>query len=166
MENDPTQSLCTRCGLCCDGSLLGDVEIAGAREAKRLESLGLELEEDGDGPVLAQPCAALTGCRCTIYRWRPRSCRAFECALLGRVRRGEVGLDAALHEVEQARARIRRLTALLGPPAPGAERLPLAERCRDALACNGASEPARRAQLAREFEKWRRAVRVTFLGEG
>lgn len=165
MEPDPIQSLCTRCGLCCDGSLLDDVEIAGAAEAGRLESLGLELDEDGDGPVLAQPCAALAGCRCTVYAWRPGSCRAFECALLGRVRRGEVSIAAALGEIARARAGIRRVEALMGPPRAGRERLPFAERCAEALAGDDARDRPRRARLAAAYAGVRRALRATFLDE-
>ena len=37
-----TDTLCTRCGLCCDGTLFGDVELRGPVEAAQVEALGLE----------------------------------------------------------------------------------------------------------------------------
>ena len=55
MKPSLTDQLCTRCGLCCDGSLFADVELAGSAEAAGLEVMGLEIEEDDtDGAVLVQ----------------------------------------------------------------------------------------------------------------
>src|SRR5690242_4738886 len=62
-----TDTLCTRCGLCCDGTLFADVELSGRREATKLEVLGLRIDEDADRPLLLQPCAALRNRRCTVY---------------------------------------------------------------------------------------------------
>ena len=60
MKPSLTDTLCTRCGLCCDGSLFADVELAGPLEAAGLEAFGLEIEDDeADGELLVQPCAAL-----------------------------------------------------------------------------------------------------------
>src|SRR5437773_9919953 len=83
-----TDILCTRCALCCDGSLFADVELAGRAEATRLEVLGLEIEDGDEGALLTLPCAALAGRRCGIYPHRPECCRTFECRLLQEVRRG------------------------------------------------------------------------------
>ena len=78
-----TDTLCTQCGLCCDGTLFADVEL-GRAEAARLENMGLEVEVT-DGGLLSQPCAALKGRRCSIYAHRPKCCRTFECQLLHRL---------------------------------------------------------------------------------
>ena len=61
--NALTDTLCTRCGLCCDGSLFADVELASGDEASALEVMELEIEDDDDdgGGVLVQPCGALKG---------------------------------------------------------------------------------------------------------
>ena len=88
MKPSLTDTLCTRCGLCCDGSLFADVELAGGDEAAALEVMGLEIEEgdeDDDG-LLLQPCGALQGKRCGIYPHRPDCCRTFECQLLQAVK--------------------------------------------------------------------------------
>jgi uncharacterized protein len=104
-----TDTLCTRCGLCCDGSLFADVELAGRAEATRLEVLGLEIDDDDtDGALLLQPCLALEGTRCGIYAHRPECCRTFECRLLQAVRRGAVGVERAGRRIADARRRIRR----------------------------------------------------------
>ena len=87
MEPSLTDTLCTRCGLCCDGSLFADVELAGRAEATRLEVMGLEIEDDDTaGGLLLLPCGALRGRLCSIYPHRPECCRTFECRLLQDVR--------------------------------------------------------------------------------
>ena len=46
MKPSLTDTLCTRCGLCCDGSLFADVELASRDEASALEVMGLDIEDD------------------------------------------------------------------------------------------------------------------------
>ena len=41
-----TDTLCTRCALCCEGSLFADVELSGPKEAAGLEIVGLKIEDD------------------------------------------------------------------------------------------------------------------------
>jgi Fe-S-cluster containining protein len=92
------ERLCTSCGLCCDGSMFADLELASAREALAAEAMGLEVDEADDargGMVLVQPCAALKSRRCSVYAFRPKCCRSFECGLLQRVKRGLVSLEEA-----------------------------------------------------------------------
>jgi uncharacterized protein len=93
------ERLCTQCGLCCDGSLFADVELANDREALKLEILGLEID-DTDRPVLVQPCAALKNKRCSLYQFRPKCCRTFECRLLKKVKAGELSIETALHQIK------------------------------------------------------------------
>lgn len=106
MKPSLTDTLCTRCGLCCDGSLLADVELASRSEATRLEILGLEIEDDDAHGLLVLPCAALRGTRCSIYPHRPETCRTFECRLLQEVRRGAVSVETAESRIVEARKRI------------------------------------------------------------
>ena len=93
MKLSLTDILCTKCGLCCDGSLFADVELANRDEASALEVMGLDIEDDDevDGELLLQPCAALKRKRCSIYPYRPNCCRTFECRLLQKVKRGTAG---------------------------------------------------------------------------
>jgi uncharacterized protein len=92
--------LCTRCGLCCNGSFFADVELAGPRESNALELFGLEI--DTDEHLLLQPCVAQKNKRCTIYQFRPKCCRAFECALLQKVKNGSVTLESAQRQIQKA----------------------------------------------------------------
>lgn len=162
-----TDVLCTRCGLCCDGTLFGDVELTGRREAARLEALGLDVDaDDADVELLALPCAGLRGTRCAVYADRPRCCRTFECRLLQDTRRGVVTQEAALARIVRTRRQVERVSALLGGTRADRGHLPLAERVADALARPAArSSPAghRRARLRAAMTALQRTIQATFL---
>jgi uncharacterized protein len=146
-----TDTLCTRCGLCCDGTLFGDVELSGPAEAGRLEALGLDVDsDDADAELLALPCGALRGTRCGIYARRPHCCRTFECRLLQETRRGVVTEELALARIADARTQAGQVKALLARLEPRAARLPLAERVADAVAAAGTRPKATRAAATLE----------------
>ena len=159
-----TETLCTRCGLCCDGTLFGDVELTGPAEATRLERLGLDVDaDDADLDLLALPCRALRGTRCSIYAQRPQCCRTFECRLLQDARSGAVAEDAALGRIAAARAQVTRVETLLdGIGVRPGTRLPLAERVSDALTSAPVNNRRRRA-LAAAMADLSRTIRTTFL---
>jgi Fe-S-cluster containining protein len=98
--------LCTNCGLCCDGSLFADVELSGSRESALMEIFGLEI--DADEHILLQPCAAQKNKRCSIYQFRPKCCRTFECALLQRVKNGSLTLAEAQTKIKKAQTQLSR----------------------------------------------------------
>jgi len=163
-----TDALCTRCGLCCDGTLFGDVELTGRREATRLEGLGLDVDaDDADVELLALPCAGLRGRRCGVYPHRPQCCRTFECRLLQEARRGEISVEGALRRIDDAVAQVRQVTTrLAGLERRPRLRLPLAERVADALQTEPGA-PATRARrqraLAAAMAALTRTIRTTFL---
>lgn len=159
-----TETLCTRCGLCCDGTLFCDVELTGLAEATRLERLGLDVDaDDADVELLALPCGALRGTRCRVYAQRPQCCRTFECRLLQDTRRGAVAGDAALARIAAARAQVARVETLLdGMNARPGTRLPLAESVSDALTSAPVNNRRRRA-LAAAMADLSRTIRTTFL---
>lgn len=136
MTRSITDTLCTTCGLCCDGTLFADVELAGRDEATALEVLGLDIEDADQGHrgLLLQPCRALKGTRCSIYPHRPECCQTFECRLLQQVQRGEVDLERAGEKIADALSRIAHIKSLLVAWGQRDERLPLKERCAEALA--------------------------------
>ena len=163
-----SSELCTRCGLCCDGTLFGDVELTGRREATRLEGLGLDVDaDDADVELLALPCAGLRGRRCGVYPHRPRCCRTFECRLLQEAQRGEISVEGALGRIGDAVAQVRQVTTLLTGLEPRPRlRLPLAERVADALEVvpGAPSTHARRQrQLATAMAALTRTIGTTFL---
>ncbi len=166
-----TDTLCTRCGLCCDGSLFADVELASTDEASALEVLGLEIEDadEDDGDLLLQPCRALKDKRCSIYRHRPDCCRTFECRLLQEVKRGAVTVERAKEKISEALTRIERVKELIVQLAPGNERLPLKERCMESLALSeeAAADPEmnrKRAELQSALTSLESLIEGTFLG--
>ena len=168
MRPSLTDTLCTRCGLCCDGSLFADVELAGSDEASALEVMGLEIEDDDDGALLLQPCRALKGKRCSIYPHRPDCCRTFECRLLREVKHGAVSVDRAKEKIAEALQRIERVTELIGQLGPGDELLPLKERCVEALAFSreaavGPETNRQRAELEAAMSCVESLIQETFL---
>ena len=162
-----TDTLCTRCGLCCDGTLFGDVELAGRREATRLEAIGLDVDaDDADVELLSLPCRGLRGTRCRVYAHRPSCCRTFECRLLQNAARGAVSVDDALTTIAETKAKVRRVRTLLAGLEPRrGHRLPLAERVADALAEPPASaaDVRRHAALGGAMAALTRTFRTSFV---
>lgn len=164
-----TDTLCTKCGLCCDGTLFADVELKGQAEVARLEIMGMEIEdEDRSAGLLSQPCAALRGTRCGIYAHRPQCCRVFECHLLQNAQRGAVTVERALEQIADAREQIRHLKALLGHLGNRDEDLPIKERCAETLAAEGGTAETikGRAELEAAMATLEKTIWNTFLGSG
>jgi len=165
-----TDTLCTKCGLCCDGTLFADVELVGEAEVARLEILGMEVEnEDRNAGLLSQPCAALRGTRCGIYAHRPKCCREFQCHLLQNAQRGTVTVERAMEEITDAREQIRRVRALLARLGNRDEGLPIKERCAETLAAKGGvtSESIKdRSDLEAAMATLENTIWNTFLGSG
>jgi hypothetical protein len=165
-----TGTLCTTCGLCCDGTLFADVELVGQAEAARLEIMGMEVEnEDRNVGLLSQPCAALRGTRCGIYAHRPQCCRVFECHLLQNAQRGAVTVERALEQIADAREQIRQVRVMLDRLGNHDEDLPIKERCAETLAAEGGttSETIQdRADLEQAMGTLERTIWNAFLGSG
>ena len=165
-----TDTLCTKCGLCCDGTLFADVKLVGEAEVARLEILGMEVEnEDRNAGLLSQPCAALRGTRCGIYAHRPKCCREFQCHLLQNAQRGTVTVERAIEEITDAREQIRRVRVLLARLGNRDEGLPIKERCAETLAAKGGvtSESIKdRSDLEAAMATLENTIWNTFLGSG
>ena len=165
-----TDTLCTSCGLCCDGTLFADVELVGQAEVARLEIMGMEIEvENRNMGLLSQPCAALRGTRCGIYVHRPKCCRVFECHLLQNAQRGAVTVGQAMEQIADARKQILQVRALLGRLGNRDEGLPIKERCAETLAAEGGttSETIKdRADLQAAMATLETTIWNTFLGSG
>jgi hypothetical protein len=149
--------------------LFADVELAGRSEATRLEAMGLEIEDDDrNGALLLQPCAALQGKRCAIYEHRPECCRGFECRLLQDVGRGAVDVERAKAQIAEARKRIERVRHLMAQLGQHDRSLPLSESCAEALAKDADSDPKvnrRRAELEAAISDVEDLLRDTFLAD-
>jgi Fe-S-cluster containining protein len=164
-----TDILCTKCGLCCDGTLFADVELVGQAEVARLEIMGMEVEDErANIGLLSQPCAALRGTRCGIYAHRPKCCRVFECHLLQNAQVGAVTVERAMEQIADARDQIRQVRALLGRLGNRDESLPIRERCAETLAAEGGtpSQIKDRANLEAAMATLEDTIWNRFLGSG
>ena len=170
MKPSLTDILCTRCGLCCDGSLFADVELASTDEGSALEVMGLEIEDDEDDrSLLLQPCGALKGKCCSIYQHRPNCCRTFECRLLQEAKRGLVSVDRAQEKIAEVLSRIERINVLISQLGRDDRHLPLKERCAEALAFSPKSGTSsgrdqKRNELEAAMTDVERLIQETFLG--
>jgi uncharacterized protein len=117
--------LCRSCGLCCDGSLFGVVDLE-PREVAVATSRRLRVLPSAK--AFEQPCAALASSGagddrdCHIYDDRPRSCRRFTCRLYEKHRRDGGPVDECLAAVRRVRALLARIEA---PGLTGEESLEL-----------------------------------------
>jgi len=100
--------LCRSCGLCCDGSLFGRVDLEPDEVSVRTR---LRVLPSGKG--FEQPCSALESAGsdrcCTVYDERPRACRRFLCRLYDRHRRERGRLEGRLAVVRRVRALLAAL---------------------------------------------------------
>lgn len=99
------QALCKACGLCCRGVWFSHVTVE-TEDVDRAREAGLDVEIGKDGTAhFHQPCPLHTDGQCSAYdRWRPQTCVTYRCALLDRVRDGEVSAATAMSHVQAARA--------------------------------------------------------------
>ncbi|MFD1186275.1 YkgJ family cysteine cluster protein [Pontibacter rugosus] len=110
--NDIT-NVCLSCGSCCDGTLIGFVQLEREELPVLTELMDIE-NADGEGFFL-QPCNNYCN-GCTIYDSRPKQCAKFLCGLLTSLERKEVDLNSALEivkVVKQKRIAIEEKLALL-----------------------------------------------------
>ncbi len=121
-------TLCSACGLCCNGVLFVDVQLQRGDQAQRLRELGLSLHRKGGKTRLAQPCACFDGKLCRIYEDRPARCRSFACRLLKRVQEKEVRVPVALRRIDRARREAERVRQLVRALGNRDEHLPLSRR--------------------------------------
>lgn len=132
-EQHPPQaeSLCRRCGLCCDGSLFADVMLQ-AGEVQPIESV-IGYEDRNSTLFLQQPCLAYCNGDCGIYPLRPSGCRDFECHVLRRYESGQLKTTDALTIIEEAKQQIAQIEEALIVLGETDETLPLSLRIEAAL---------------------------------
>lgn len=136
--------LCTRCGLCCDGTVFENAK-AYPEDLPGLARHGLALDTASERPAFVLPCAKLAEATCTIYAERFVTCRRFRCKLLQSVEAGETTVAEGLTKIATARS----LIAAVEPAARMA-------RHRRALAVQTAgwkavADPVERATTARRY---------------
>ncbi|WP_040414305.1 YkgJ family cysteine cluster protein [Cyclobacterium qasimii] len=90
-------NICLSCGICCDGTLIGFVQLDPEEVPRVKEFMDIE-DEKGNGFFL-QPCKKFCDA-CTVYSKRPRQCASFECGLLKSVDQKELEFDSAVEMVK------------------------------------------------------------------
>lgn len=98
--------------MCCDGSLFTRVNLADAERARLGDRIALRPNPDGP-PFLKQPCKALDGMKCTVYRDRPEGCCVYKCAVLLGLEAGELTAEEAQGEVARAKELLEAVEATL-----------------------------------------------------
>lgn len=126
--SDVEQSLCVRCGLCCDGTIFERARIFPADDLAQLAADGFILVTAAERIGFALPCHHHQDRICTVYQQgRPHVCHTFRCALLHRLEAGELSCEEALARIEHAVALAGRIQAQL-PAQRDNERQSLKQR--------------------------------------
>ena len=89
-------NICLPCGLCCDGTLIGHVQLE-REELPDLKKI-MDIEDEGGNGFFLQPCKKFCD-KCTIYSSRPKQCDHFNCELLNAVNKKELDFDSALSSI-------------------------------------------------------------------
>ena len=95
-----SSNICLPCGICCDGTLIGFVELEN-EELPRLKKI-MDIEDERANGFFLQPCKKYCN-GCTIYSERPKQCGKFECGLLTSVENKELEFDKALDIIDKAK---------------------------------------------------------------
>lgn len=109
-----SSKLCISCGLCCDGTLIGHVQLADA-EIARVKTV-MEIEDENGNGFFMQPCKKYCD-GCTIYEQRPSQCGIYKCELLNSFEEKEltfVSADELIVEVKKQRNTIAKKIDILG----------------------------------------------------
>lgn len=128
-----TETLCLKCGLCCNGVLFADVRKEHGDSSPLFEKFGSRV---------AQPCPAFNSgdCRCAIYSERPARCRKFECKQLLAVRAGKKSAEAALKKIRRIQKLVVEIENLLEQLDFNKTDLPIRKRFQN---CQRAAEHGR-----------------------
>tara|TARA_R110000850_G_scaffold144193_2_gene266298 strand:+ start:389 stop:892 length:504 start_codon:yes stop_codon:yes gene_type:complete len=110
---DDSSNICLSCGLCCDGTLIGFVELDN-EELPAVKKL-MDIEDENGNGFFLQPCSNYCD-GCTIYANRPKQCVKFKCELLTSVEEKELAFNLAVDMVlvvKQRKASLEKRIALL-----------------------------------------------------
>lgn len=92
------KNICLPCGLCCDGTIIGFVQLD-SEELSSIRQL-MDIEERDENGMFFLPCNKF-GCNgCTIYSQRPKACRNFECGVLKSFEKKELSFDKAIEVID------------------------------------------------------------------
>lgn len=111
-KEESAQSLCTSCGLCCDGSIFDHVVIKPEDDVVLLTGSGFSLSKRRDNLSFGQPCPHFQSHGCDVYfSGRPITCIQFRCKILKRLDNGKITIQQCMEIIEKTRqhaAELRR----------------------------------------------------------
>lgn len=90
---DDSLNICLSCGFCCDGTLIGFVELD-SDETSILREL-MDIQDTNGKGFFLQPCNNYCD-GCTIYSKRPKQCTNFKCELLKTFEQKDLDFDLAI----------------------------------------------------------------------
>jgi Fe-S-cluster containining protein len=93
-------NICLSCGICCDGTLIGFVQLD-PEELPRLSKF-MEFEKANELGFFLQPCKKFCD-GCTVYADRPKQCGIYKCDLLKSCEAQETDFDSAVAIVNDAK---------------------------------------------------------------
>lgn len=99
---EKTESICLDCGLCCDGTVLGFVQLTEKETPRVAEIMNLDVEKDTG--FFLQPCSKFCE-KCTIYDDRPSACASFNCGLVYSVDNNNISYTSAVKITENVKHR-------------------------------------------------------------
>lgn len=108
-----SSDFCLSCGLCCDGTLIGFVQLE-REELPGLQEL-MDLEDVNGKGFFLQPCKNYCD-GCSIYSHRPKQCGDFKCGFLKSFEQKELDFNSAIetvNAVKQQKNAIEKKLALL-----------------------------------------------------
>jgi len=103
------ETLCSACGLCCDGTLFTTVTLVGGDLPRPEPRSRLSLFVRDELASFHLPCPLHTGHSCSVYDDRPSSCARYRCDLLKAVENETLTVGEAKLLVAEAHALLRRL---------------------------------------------------------
>lgn len=95
-----SSDLCLSCGLCCDGTVIGYVQLT-QDEMPALKKI-MEVEDMVGNGFFLQPCSSHCN-GCSVYAARPKQCASYKCDLLKSVEERKLGYDAAINVTEMVK---------------------------------------------------------------
>ncbi len=111
MTDKNSPDLCTKCGVCCDGTFFDEAMIQPSDLNPVTEKLDL-LRKDGKIKIKL-PCSHHINYRCTIYEQRPWVCRAYECKLLKECKQGKVDEGEAIEVINTLKSAVEEIDEIL-----------------------------------------------------
>jgi len=89
-------NICLSCGFCCDGTLIGHVQLD-REELPVLKEL-MDIEDENGNGFFLQPCNNYCD-DCSIYSKRPKQCANFKCGLLKSLEQKELNFNSAIEMI-------------------------------------------------------------------